>query len=133
MGVVAHLECEAWVYWAPKDGSPVAEARMSCLAALARDCLASFGRVELVIEEDNSMRKWDNQVLTIVKAELGEERDRLVWSHAKPSMRPLLSVPDIIGWCYQASDRNYFGRIQGMVKRREEVAAIESPVRVRKR
>lgn len=127
---VKKMGCDVWIYHAAKSGGPVAEARMSCLAELARNCLATFPAVELIIEEDESMRRWDDQVLTVVKSELGEDKDRLIWTHTKPNTRPLLSIPDVVGWCFQASDRSYFKALESTVTRKVTVDPASAPVRV---
>lgn len=74
------------------------EARAACLRALVHD-LASARSVSIVLEQDDSLVRWDNQRLVEIVRATGC-RDRVRYEHSKASAEQLLAVPDAIAWCW---------------------------------
>jgi hypothetical protein len=72
--------------------------RAACLHALVTDA-AGRRDTMLVLEQDESLRGWDNQQLIELTRAAGC-RDTLRYEHCRAADEPLLSIPDAIAWCW---------------------------------
>lgn len=73
-------------------------ARDACLRALVADAEAA-GAAMLVLEQDESLRRRDNQRLIEITRELGR-RDTLHYQHRRAATEQLLAIPDAVAWCW---------------------------------
>lgn len=102
----------ATVYNAGRNRRSELDARAACLKALAYDAAAA-GASMLVLEQDDSLRRWDNQRLVEITRTLGC-CDTLRYQHLRAATEPLLVIPDAIAWCV-AKGGNWEQRIEPVV------------------
>jgi len=74
------------------------DARAGCLRQLVTDAAAAHATL-LVLEEDASLRRWDNQQLIEITRDFGCHQT-LRYEHRRAAVEPLLAVPDAIAWCW---------------------------------
>jgi hypothetical protein len=74
------------------------DARDACLRALVGDAAAA-GAAMLVLEQDDSLRRWDNQRLIEITRDVGS-RDTLRYQHRRAATDQLLAISDAIAWCW---------------------------------
>jgi hypothetical protein len=96
------MALEATVYDAGRGYRTDREARTACLTALVADLAAMGGGTELVIEQDDSLIRHDNQTLIELTRSTGQ-RDALHYRHLRGHDEPLLSLPDTVAWCWARS------------------------------
>lgn len=77
-------------------------ARRACLERLVFD-LADVGAHRLVIEQDDSLVRSDQQVLYRAVRENGVQ-DMLTYEHLPARSEPLLWIPDAVAWCWTTGD-----------------------------
>jgi hypothetical protein len=77
-------------------------ARSACLAALVADLAASGPSVRLVIEQDDSLVRFDRQELFRLVRQAGMT-DQIIYSHQRAHEEPLLALPDVMAWCWVRS------------------------------
>jgi len=99
---IAAAICETGVrttiYNAGRGSRGELDARRACLHALVSDAVA-IGAAMLVLEQDDSLLRWDNQRLVEITREVGC-RDTLRYEHRRAAAEQLLAVPDAIAWCW---------------------------------
>lgn len=78
------------------------EARAACLKALGQDLATTIGDIRLVIEQDDSLVRYDNQRLIEIIRATGQ-RDTLRYEHLRAHTEPLLAFPDVVAWCWVRS------------------------------
>lgn len=79
-------------------------ARAACLTALVEDLAGENGEdVRLVIEQDDSLVSYDNQVL-IEATRATSQRGTLRYEHQHAHAEPLLALPDVAAWCWARSN-----------------------------
>lgn len=66
---------------------------------MVADAAAEAGETRLVLEQDDSLLRWDSQRL-IEFARAAGCRDRLRYDHLHASAEQLLVVPDAVAWCW---------------------------------
>ncbi|MCF8610082.1 hypothetical protein L5G28_07885 [Gordonia sp. HY285] len=123
------MEVQAWVYRSTSRSGPEKDARAACLRAVVADAVEA-GIGHLVIEQDDGMVTWDNQALITATRDLGV-RDEFRWEHARARSETLLSVPDVIAWCYRKGD--YHARISHLITRERDVINLPVAPRRKKR
>lgn len=118
VSAVAALEITATIYDAGRNYDTDAAARAACLAALIGDLAATGGGVRLVIEQDDSLVRSDNQRLVEITRTAGM-RGTLQYEHRRAFEEPLLALPDIVAWCWvrSAEWRRRVHPILGAVRR----------------
>ncbi|MBA3741627.1 hypothetical protein [Sporichthya sp.] len=88
----------ATVYDACRRYSHELDARAACLGALIDD-LARGGATRLLIEQDDSLLRWDLQRL-IELTRTANCGDSLRYEHQRGQAELLLAIPDAIAWCW---------------------------------
>lgn len=88
----------ATIYDAGRRYRSELDARAACLTALVTDA-ASTGTSLLVLEQDESLLRWDRQQLIETTRAAGC-RDNLRYEHRRPGSEQLLAIPDAIAWCW---------------------------------
>lgn len=78
-------------------GSDQLAARAACLYAIVDD--AGTHHTQLIIEQDDSLVRWDKQRLIELTRAAGC-RETLHYRHLRARTEPLLSIPDAIAWCW---------------------------------
>jgi hypothetical protein len=73
-------------------------ARAACLEAVVTDAAAS-GAHMLVLEQDDSLLRWDRKLLYELTRKTGCA-DTLRYEHHRGSNEELLWIPDAIAWCW---------------------------------
>jgi len=89
---------QATIYNAGRGNRSELDARRGCLHALVSDA-AAIGAAMLVLEQDDSLLRWDNQRLVEITREVGC-RDTLRYEHRRAAAEQLLAIPDAIAWCW---------------------------------
>lgn len=89
---------EATIYDAGRTHRQELDAREACLRVLVRDA-ADASHHMIVIEQDDSVRWWDQQRLIEITREVGC-RDSLRYEHQRAENELLLGIPDAIAWCW---------------------------------
>ncbi len=89
---------QATVYDAGRRYRNERDRRAACLRGVVEDA-ASAGHAMLVLEQDDSLIRWDNQHLTEFTRFFGC-RDTLRYEHRRASAELALAVPDAIAWCW---------------------------------
>ena len=89
---------QATIYNAGMTHRSELDARDACLRALVGDAAAA-GAAMLVLEQDDSLRRWDNQRLIEITRDVGS-RDTLRYQHRQAATDQLLAIPDAIAWCW---------------------------------
>ncbi|GAB86844.1 hypothetical protein QBL07_024250 (plasmid) [Gordonia rubripertincta] len=118
---VGRMPVTAWVYKSSDRGCAEKDARAACMRRVVEDAVAE-GIDHLVIEQDDSMVGWDSQALIDATRDLGV-RETFRWEHNRARTETLLSVPDVIAWCYGKS--GYHSRIAPLVAK--EVPVLTAP------
>ena len=75
------------------------QARGECLRGVVADAARWVGSTRLVLEQDDSLVRWDSQRLIELAREAGC-RDRLGYGHERAAAEQLLAVPDAVAWCW---------------------------------
>lgn len=75
------------------------QAREECLRGVVADAARWVGSTRLVLEQDDSLVRWDSQRLIELAREAGC-RDRLRYGHERSAAEALLAVPDAVAWCW---------------------------------
>lgn len=115
---IAATDVRATIYDAGRRHRNERERRAVCLQALVTDA-ARCSYTSLVLEQDDTLLKWDNQCLVEFTRASGC-RDTLRYEHRRARTEQLLALPDAIAWCW-AKGRQWRDRIQPLVT---EVRAI---------
>ncbi len=89
---------QATIYQAGRQHRSELDARAACLRAVVSDAAADAVAV-LVLELDESLRRWDDQRLIEITREVGC-RDTLRYQHRRAATEQLLVIPDAIAWCW---------------------------------
>jgi len=110
--LICELAVEATVYDAGRGRRKELDARAACLRALVVDAAAA-GATMLVLEQDESLVRWDNQRLIEITREVGC-RDTLRYQHRRAATEELLAIPDAIAWCW-AKGGDWRRRIEPIV------------------
>lgn len=118
---VGRMPVTAWVYKSSDRACAEKDARAACMRRVVEDAVAE-GIDHLVIEQDDSMVRWDSQALIDATRDLGV-RETFRWEHNRARTETLLSVPDVIAWCYGKS--GYHTRIAPLVAK--EVPVVTAP------
>ncbi|HEX5496901.1 MAG TPA: hypothetical protein VFX70_20255 [Mycobacteriales bacterium] len=100
------------VYNAGRGRRDELDARAACLRALVCDAAAACALM-LVLEQDDSLRRWDNQRLVEISREVGC-RDTLCYQHRRAATEHLLVIPDAVAWCW-AKGGDWRRRIEPVV------------------
>lgn len=88
----------ATIYDAGRRYSNDVSARAACLEALIAD-IDTNQQTLLVIEQDDSLIRWDKQrLIELIRA--AGCGDRVRYEHSRARAELLLSVPDAIAWCW---------------------------------
>jgi hypothetical protein len=111
-GAICEAEVEAIIYQADTAHRRELEAREACLRALVADAAAADTAL-LVLEQDDSLLRWDNQRLIEITRELGC-RHTLHYPHRRAATEQLLAIPDAIAWCW-AKGGDWRRRIEPIV------------------
>ncbi|WP_053206261.1 hypothetical protein [Jiangella muralis] len=104
LSVIDHLEVTATVYVTTNER----KARGVCLERMVPD-LAAAGVSRLVLERDESLARFDRQVLARLAREYCPD---LVYEHQRAHSDLLLCVPDAIAWCW-AKGGHWRDRVAG--------------------
>ncbi len=94
------------------------ERRAACLRSLITDT-ARRGDAMLVLEQDDTLLRWDNQRLIEFTREAGC-RDTLRYEHRRAATELLLAVPDAVAWCW-AKGGDWRRRVEPIVTDVREV------------
>jgi hypothetical protein len=89
---------QATVYRAGPQHRNERQRRSACLQALVDDH-AGRGEAHIILDEDETMVKFDNQKL-IEYTRAADCRDTLHYQHQRSHAEALLAVPDAIAWCW---------------------------------
>ena len=89
---------QATIYDAGRSNRSELDARRACLHPLVVDA-AAISAAMLVLEQDDSLLRWDNQQLVEITREVGC-REMLRYEHRRAAAEQLLAVPDAIAWCW---------------------------------
>lgn len=99
---IADLICQsnvaAVVYDAGRRYSDDLDARAECLLSIVRG-LPANQQALLVIEQDDSIIRWDKRFLYNVLRSAGREHT-VTYTHRRASADLVLSIPDAIAWCW---------------------------------
>lgn len=95
---IAVTGASATIYNAGRPGRGELAAREACLRAVITDAAAA-GRHMLVLEQDDSLVRWDQQHLVEITRDVGC-RDSLRYEHRRAESELLLALPDAIAWCW---------------------------------
>lgn len=98
VAAIADAEVRATVYDAGLRYRTERDRRGACLRGLVDDT-ARRGDTMLVLEQDDSLLRWDNQQLVDLTRGAGC-REMLRYEHRRACSEPLLSIPDAIAWCW---------------------------------
>lgn len=109
---IAAIGVIATVYRVTQPGRQELRAREACLRALITDITAA-GHQLLVLEQDDSLLRWDRQRLIEITDHTGC-RGTLRYEHFRAEHELLLAVPDAIAWCW-ARDGLWRNRVQQVV------------------
>ncbi len=90
---------EVVVYDAGRRYRTDLQAREQCLRGVVADAARWAGATRLVLEQDDSLVRWDSQQLIELAREAGC-RDRLHYGHERAAAEALLAVPDAVAWCW---------------------------------
>jgi hypothetical protein len=90
---------EVVVYDAGRRYRTDLQARGECLRGVVADAARWAGSTRLVLEQDDSLVRWDSQRLIELAREAGC-RDRLRYGHERAAAEALLAVPDAVAWCW---------------------------------
>lgn len=101
VSVLATMPIAATVYDAARRYPTERAARAACLGALVKD-LAAAGGTRLVIEQDDSLVRFDRHELYRLARETGIT-DVLEYRHQRAYDEPLLALPDVVAWCWVRS------------------------------
>lgn len=96
--VICETGVQATIYDAGRHRRSELDARAACLEALVLDAV-TVGASMLVLELDDSLRRWDNQRLIEIIRQTGC-RDILRYEHRRAATDELLAIPDAIAWCW---------------------------------
>lgn len=96
--VILDLPSRTVVFEAGRQHAGELKAREACLRALSAEAVARHTSM-VVLEEDASLRRWDNQRLVEITRAAGC-RDSLRYEHRRAAVEPLLTIPDGIAWCW---------------------------------
>jgi hypothetical protein len=102
VSAVAALNVSVTIYDAGRNYDTDIAARAACLAALVSDHAAAKGNTRLVIEQDESLVRFDNQRLIELTRNAGV-RETFRYEHLRAFEEPLLALPDIVAWCWARS------------------------------
>lgn len=116
--VIASTGVHAYIYDAGQRYRNERERRAACLRALVPD-MAHRGCTMLIIEQDDTLLSWDNQLLIELTRAAGC-RDTLRYEHQRAATERLLALPDAIAWCY-AKGGHWRRRIEPVILRVREV------------
>lgn len=93
----------ATVYTAGNAHRREIQARAACLEAVVGDAAAA-GAHMLVLEQDESLLRWDRRLLFELTRKAGCS-DTLRYEHHRGSSEELLWIPDAIAWCWARGGR----------------------------
>ncbi len=96
--VVVAAGVHATVYDAGRRYRTERDRRAACLQALVDD-VARRRDTTLVLEQDDSLVRWDNQRLIELTRAAGCS-ETLRYEHRRTAAEQLLAVPDAIAWCW---------------------------------
>jgi len=99
VAVLVDAAVEVVIYDAGRRYPTERAARGECLRAVVADAAAAVGETRLVLEQDDSLVRWDGQRL-IELARAAECRERVRYNHLRASAEQLLAVPDAVAWCW---------------------------------
>lgn len=91
-------DVQATVYRAGPHHRNERQRRSACLQALVDDHAAQ-GNAWIILDEDETMVKFDNQKLIEYTRAAGC-RDTLRYEHQRSHAEALLAIPDAIAWCW---------------------------------
>ena len=109
---IASIGATATVYNGGRPGRRELDARERCLRALVSDIVAADQHM-LVLEQDDSLLRWDQQRLIEITREAGC-RETLRYEHRRAEYELLLAVPDAIAWCW-AKGGHWRDRVRPLV------------------
>lgn len=95
---IANSGVQATIYDAGRRYRTERDRRAACLQALMHD-ISSRDDEMLVLEEDETLRSWDNQRLIELTRAAGC-RDTFRYEHRSASNEQLLALPDAVAWCW---------------------------------
>jgi hypothetical protein len=95
---ILELGVQVTIYDAGTSYRREIDARAACLSAIVTDCAASGAHL-LVLEQDDSLLRWDNQLLIELTRTAGC-RDNLRYEHKRAATENLLVIPDAVAWCW---------------------------------
>ncbi len=109
---------QATIYDAGRRYRNERERRAACLRALVADA-AGRGNGMLVLEQDDSLVRWDNQQLIEFTRAAGC-RNTLRYEHRRAAAELALAMPDAIAWCW-AKGGDWRRRVEPVVTTVREV------------
>ena len=95
---IAASGVQATIYDAGRRYQTERDRRAACLEALIHDISRREDNL-LVLEEDETLRSWDNQRLIELTRAYGC-RDTFRYQHRTASNEQLLALPDAVAWCW---------------------------------
>jgi hypothetical protein len=95
---LAELSFDVTIYRAPNGTGTELERRSKCIEALVMEA-ANELRTHITLELDTTIESRDRNLLYRSVRTLKVE-ERLYYRHEKPSVEPLLMIPDAIGWAW---------------------------------
>jgi len=95
---IGRSEVTAVVYDAGRRYSDDLLARAGCLRSIVNG-LPADQQALLVLEQDDSILRWDKQFLYTALRNAGRDRS-VMYTHRRASTDLVLSVPDAIAWCW---------------------------------
>jgi hypothetical protein len=98
IGAICETGVSATVYDTGRRYPNELEARAACLRAVIED-LADGHQTLLVLEQDDSLIRWDRQRLIESTRDLGC-RSTLRYEHRRAKADLMLCVPDAVAWCW---------------------------------
>jgi len=115
---IAGSGVQATIYDAGRRYRTEPDRRAACLEVLVHD-ISRRGDDLLVLEEDETLRNWDNQRLIELTRAAGC-RDTFRYQHRSASDEQLLALPDAVAWCW-ARGADWRRRLGSVVTGTQEV------------
>lgn len=116
---LAVLDVQAIVYDAGRRYRSERAARQACFARLVADLSSGGVQTEIVLDRDDTLVSFDNQHL-LEAVRRSDCRDRLTYRHSKAAQDPLLSISDVVAWCWPKR-REWRPRVQPIIQQVIEV------------
>lgn len=102
VSALVETEIEVTIYDAVRNYRTDREARSACLAVLVEDLAITGAKTLLVIEQDDSLVRFDRHELYRLARAAGIT-DILEYRHQRAHDEALLALPDLAAWCWVRS------------------------------